>query len=103
VDGLHWLLVGILVADALQLASAVAALAQGRRRRGREEHRLADYSLRHSALLAAGSLVLAVPAALGLTGVIGTRTAVWAAVAVEVVALVVSRTILARLHERFAG
>jgi hypothetical protein len=98
VQGLDWLLVVVLALDAIQLASALAAVAQGRRRRSRDEHGLATYSFRHARLLAAGAAVLAVPPALGLAGAVGDRNAIVLAVLAELAALIAARPVLVRLH-----
>jgi hypothetical protein len=103
VHGLDWLLLAALVLDALQLAAALVAVAQGRRRRARGEHLLADYSFRHAGLLAAGAIVLAVPLVLGLAGVIADANAILLAVLFELVAVVVARPVLVRLHRAATG
>lgn len=96
--GLDWLLVAVLVLDAVQLGLALAAVAQGRRRRSRGEGLLAAYSFRHAGLLAAGAVVLAVPPILGLAGTLADRNAIAVAVLVELASLVVARPVLVRLH-----
>jgi hypothetical protein len=75
----------LLALDCVQLIFALAALARGRRsgRAGATSH--ARYSYQHSALLAAGSLILAVPIVLGLSGAVGERAAVSTALALELV------------------
>jgi hypothetical protein len=98
VHGLDWLLVVALGLDALQLVAGGAAVAQGRRRRSRGEDALASYSFRHAGLLVAGSIVLAVPLVLGLTRVVADANAVALAVLFELVALVLARPVLVRLH-----
>jgi len=98
VDGLDLLLVVVLVLDALQLAPALAAAAQGRRRRSRGEHRLAAYSFRHAGLLAAWATVLAIPPALGLAGAVGAGNAIVLVVLAELAALLAARPVLVRLH-----
>ena len=96
VDGAEALLAVLLALDALQLVAALVALEHGRRRTRREEHALARYSRQHAALLAAGALVLAVPAVLGLADVISDRVAVIAVVVGELLAIAVARPLLAR-------
>jgi hypothetical protein len=98
VRGLDWLLVVVLALDALQLAAAFAAIAQGRRRRAREEHRLASYSFRHAGLLAAGAIVLAVPPAFGLADVVADANALALTVLVELAVLAAARPALVRIH-----
>lgn len=101
--GLDWLLLVALALDALQLAAALAAVAQGRRRRAREEHLLADYSFRHAGLLAVGAIVLAVPLVLGLADVIADENAIVIAVLLELAAVAVARPVLVRLHRTAHG
>jgi hypothetical protein len=98
VHGLDWLLAAALVLNGLQLAAALAAVAHGRRRRAREEHRLAAYSFRHAALLAVGAIVLAVPLVLGLADVLADANALLVAVLVELAAVAAARPVLVRLH-----
>jgi hypothetical protein len=80
VQAFLWLLLAL---DCGQLAFALAAAARGRRsyRAGAPSH--ARYSYQHAALLAAGSVILAVPIVLGLVGTIGDRAAVFTALVLE--------------------
>jgi hypothetical protein len=96
VDGAKALLVVIVAIDAIQAVLAGIAVLHGSRRRGRGAHELARYSFGHARLLLAGAVVLAVPAVLGLAGVIGARTAVWIVIGCEAV----GGAAAARLHER---
>jgi hypothetical protein len=95
---LHTLLLVLLALDALQLLVAAAALVRGRRslRAGAPSH--ARYSFLHAALLAAGSLVLAVPLLLGLGDVLSDDVAVYLALALELAAFPLARAVLGRLE-----
>ena len=88
-----WLLLAL---DCGQLGFALAAAVRGWRsdRAGAPSH--ARYSYRHSALLAAGSVILAVPIVLGLAGAVEERAAVYAAIVLELVAFPVAWTALGR-------
>jgi hypothetical protein len=96
VDGAKAVLVLIVAVDAIQAVLAGIAVLHGSRRRGRGEDGLARYSFGHARLLFAGAVLLAVPAVLGLAGVIGVRTAVWIVIGCEVVGVAAA----ARLHDR---
>lgn len=78
----HWVLVVVLVLDALQLALALRV------------------TRRHGALLASGAVVLAVAPVLGLAGVLSTTTALLVAVVLEVAGGLAARAALERLHRR---
>ena len=95
---MHALLVVLLARDAVQLLLAVAALARGRRSRRAGAPSHARYSYAHAALLAGGSIVLAVPIVLGLTDVIAEDVAVYAAIVLELIALPVARMLLDRFE-----
>jgi len=96
VDGAKAFLVVVVAVDAVQAALAATAVLHGARRRGRGEHELAGYSFRHAKLLLAGAVLLAVPAVLGLAGVLAARTAAWVVIACEVIGVAAA----VRLHER---
>jgi hypothetical protein len=93
---LHRLLLGLLVLDCLQILVGMAALQRSRRSRlaGAPSH--ARYAREHAALLLGGAVVLMVPIALGLAGVVAESSAVYAAVALEVIALPLGRLQLRR-------
>ena len=90
------LLLVLLVLDCLQLLVGVAALLRSRRSRlaGAPSH--ARYAREHAALLLGGAVVLLVPIVLGLAGVVAESSAVYAAVALEVIALPLGRMQLRR-------
>jgi hypothetical protein len=96
VSGLHRLLLGLLVLNCVQLLVGVAALQRSRRSRlaGAPSH--ARYAREHAALLLVGAVVLTVPIALGLADVVAESTAVYATLALEVVALPLARMQLRR-------
>jgi hypothetical protein len=94
----HTLLLLLLVVDCGQFLVALAALGRGRRshRAGAPSH--ARYSYSHAALLAAGSVVLALPIALGLADVLAEDVAVYTAIALEVAAFPLARLALGRFE-----
>jgi hypothetical protein len=99
VSGLHRLLLGLLVLGCLQILVGVVALRRSRRSRrsrlvGAPSH--ARYAREHGALLLGGAVVLMVPIALGLAGVVAESSAFYAAVALEVIALPFARMQLRR-------
>jgi hypothetical protein len=98
VDAARAFLVALLGLDCLQLGVSLLAVAHGRRRRLRDEHQLARYSFGHARLLAAGAVVLALPLVLGLARVIGSWTALWVVVSVEVLVAVAASGLLGRMH-----
>jgi hypothetical protein len=94
----HTLLWLLLALDCAQLLVAAAALVRGRRslRAGAPSH--ARYSYAHAALLAGGSLFLAVPIVLGLTGVVPEDIAIYLSLALELVTVVPTRIALGRFE-----
>jgi hypothetical protein len=94
----HTLLLVLLGFDCGQLAVALAALVRGRRshRAGAASH--ARYAFSHAALLAVGSVVLAVPILLGLADALDEDVAVYAAIALEVAVFPLARTALGRFE-----
>ena len=96
--GLHALLLLLLGLDVAQLVVALVAIARGRRshRAGAPSH--ARYSYSHAGLLAAGSVVLAVPIVLGLADVVAEDVALYSAVGLEIVAFPLARTALDRFE-----
>jgi hypothetical protein len=95
---LHTLLLVLLGLDGLQLLIAATALVRGRRslRAGAPSH--ARYSFLHAALLAGGSVVLAVPLVLGLADVLADDVAVYTALGLELVVFPLARGVLGRLE-----
>jgi hypothetical protein len=94
----HTLLLALLAFDGGQFLVATAALVRGRRshRAGAPSH--ARYSYSHAGLLAAGSVVLALPLLLGLANVVADDVAVYTAIALEVAVFPLARTALARFE-----
>jgi hypothetical protein len=94
----HTLLLLLLALDCGQFLVAFAALVRGRssHRAGARSH--ARYSYSHAALLAAGSVVLALPIVLGLADVLANEVAVYAAIVLEVVAFPLARRALGRFE-----
>jgi hypothetical protein len=92
------LLLALLALDCLQLLVGVLAIVRSNksRRAGAPSH--ARYSLEHGLLLLGGGFVLLVPIVLGLTGVIGKASALYAAIALEIVALPVAQMALRRFE-----
>lgn len=84
--------------DCVQLAAGLLAFrrAHGSSRAGAPS--LARYARWHGALLAGGAVLLAVPVLLGLTRVISADTALIAALALEVPALLFARSALKSLE-----
>lgn len=95
---MHALLLLLLGLGAVQLLVALAAVARGRRSRRAGASSHARYSYSHAALLAAGSLVLAVPLVLGLADVVAEDVAVFVALALEAVVLPLARRALDRFE-----
>jgi hypothetical protein len=96
--GVHALLLLLLGLGVGQLLVALVAIARGRRSHRAGAVSLARYSFAHAALLAAGSVVLAVPIVLGLTDVIAEDVAIYSAVGLEIVVLPFARMALDRFE-----
>jgi len=94
----HALLLLLLGLGVAQLLVALVAIARGRRshRAGAASH--ARYSYSHAGLLAAGSVVLAVPIVLGLADVVAEDVAIYSAVGLEIVVFPLARTALDRFE-----
>jgi hypothetical protein len=94
----HTLLWLLLALDCVQLLVAAAALARGRKslRAGAPSH--ARYAYAHAALLAGGSLFLAVPIVLGLTDVLSDEVAIYLALALELLTVFPARIALSRFE-----
>ena len=93
---MHRLLLGLLVLGCLQILVGLIARQRSRRSRlnGAPSH--ARYAREHAALLLGGAVVLMVPIALGLADVVAELTAVYATLALEVIALPLARMQLRR-------
>jgi hypothetical protein len=96
VAGVHNLLLGLLVLDCLQILVALVAVDRSRRSRRAAAPSHARYAREHAVLLLGGAIVLLVPIALGLAGVIAYSSAVYAALALELIAFPLARTLLRR-------
>jgi hypothetical protein len=90
------LLLGLLVVDCLQILVGLVALQRSRRSRlhGAPSH--ARYAREHAALLLVGAVVLMLPIALGLADVVAESSAVYATLALEVIAFPLARMQLRR-------
>lgn len=102
-DGTRALLVALLVLNGAQAVVALAAAGHGIRRRRAGVDHLARYSFGHALLLVAGAAALSIVPALGLAGVLATRTAAIVAVGSELAGVLAGRAILRRLHLRAHG
>ncbi len=92
------ILVLLLVVDCVQIGFGLAALVRSRRDLAARAPSHARFSLSHGLILLAGAVLLAVPVILGLAGTISADAAVYAAIALEVVAFLASRPAVKRLE-----
>ena len=88
----------LLALDCIQIGFGLWAVGRSRRSLAAGAPSHARYSLSHGLILLAGALLLALPVMLGLAGTISTHTAVYIAVALEIVAFLVSRPAVKRLE-----
>lgn len=88
----------LLALDCVQIGFGLWAVVRSRRDLAAGAPSHARYSLSHGLILLAGALLLAVPVILGLAATISADTAVYVAVALEVVAFLASRPAVKRLE-----
>jgi hypothetical protein len=92
------LLYALLAVDCVQLVAALVAFLRGARSSRAGAPSRARYSRLHGVVLLVGALLLALPVALGLAGVISHLAAVVTALVLEAAAFVLSRQVVKRLE-----